>query len=938
MSGSIKDFIAEAQKICGKKNVKTDKLSILSYGTDASFYQYLPKLVVNTSNESEIRRLLQAASLFNVPVTFRAAGTSLSGQTITESVIILIKRENWRKYQVHPDDNYITMQPGLRGGEVNNILKKYQQQIGPDPASINSAMIGGIVANNASGMRSGVFLNSYNLLKGIRIVFADGTILDTGDEQSKKDFFTEKNDFAGGLMNMRKELLAQPALVQKIREKYSIKNTIGYGLNSLIDFDDPLQIAAHLMVGSEGTLGFISEVSLKTVPLHLFSATGLMLFRTLEDACKAAVILNKNDASAIELIDRKALLAIEDIQGVPGYIKGLDDPVTALLVDFSATGRDELHKKTTRAVECLSDFETVHPYSFTTNPLEITQLWNVRKGIFPSVGGNRKPGTTVFIEDVAFSLPKLPGALTDLRGLLEKYGYSDAVIYGHANDGNVHFIFSEDMRVHENVERYSVFMEEVADMVVNKYNGSLKAEHGTGRNMAPFVQKEWGDELYQIHRKIKQLFDPQGILNPGVMINDDPQVHIKKIKYMPVTDPIVDKCIECGFCEVNCLTNELTMSARQRIVAFRELQRLSERNSSSSEIKILQKIFEKEGVDTCAGDGLCFTSCPVGIDTGQLVKKLRGMRVNGLQKQIAKGIGNHMKMTLLSVKTGLLFTHGLAQVFGTGGLNSMTAFLNRTTGGMIPMWHGYFPQANRRMKVPGTSPDLRHKVVYFPSCISQAMGPAVKSESSLSQTDVTLKVLERAGFGVIFPKEMDRLCCGTPWESKGYFDIANKKSDELEQALLEASQQGKIPVLIDTSPCLYRMRRVIRNKLSMYEPVEFAMEFLIDKLPVHKVPGKVALHSTCTTTKMGLKEKLLELANLLAEEAFIPENVGCCGFAGDKGFSKPEINAWALRDLKTQLEDCRAGYSNSRTCEIGLSKNSGLEYRSIFYLLEEASR
>ncbi len=938
MSGSMNLFLEKAKEICTTKNVWTDKLSRLSYGTDASFYHYYPEVIICASNEDEVKQLLSAAAEHHVPVTFRAAGTSLSGQTITESAIILIRREEWKKYNVHPEEEYISMQPGLRGGEVNAILKKHGQQIGPDPASVNSAMIGGIVANNASGMRSGVFMNSYNLLKNIRIVLADGTVLDTGDPHSRDRFLIEKRSFVEELAKLRENVMSQPGLVQKITEKYKLKNTIGYGLNSLVDFEDPIDIIAHLMVGSEGTLGFISEVSLKTVPFLPLTATSLLLFCNLDDACNAAICLNENGASAIELIDRKALQSIENNKDVPAYIKGLDEKVTALLVDFTADTAENLQQKVANAQNNLQQFETVQPFSFTTNSLEIARLWSVRKGIFPSVGGTRKPGTTVFIEDVAFNLHKLPGALADLRGLLEKYNYPDAVIYGHANDGNVHFIFSEDMRVAENVERYSLFMEEVADLVVNKYNGSLKAEHGTGRNMAPYVEKEWGRELYEIHRKIKQLFDPKGILNPGVIINDDKNVHVRNIKYMPVSDPIIDQCIECGFCEVNCLTNELNMSARQRIIAFRELQRMKERDAPYPEMRWLQKAYQQKGIDTCAGDGLCSTSCPVGIDTGQIVKKMRGMKVGRFQTWIAGGIARNMKLTLFSVKAGLAMTHATARIMGVKTLNKSTVFLSRISKGAIPVWHGFFPVANKKIKTRPAVLETENQVVYFPSCISQAMGGAVNSKEQMSQTEVTIKVLERAGYTVLFPENMSALCCGTPWESKGYFDIANRKSEELENALLVASQHGRIPVLIDTSPCLYRMRRVMKNNLEMYEPVEFALRFLIERLSVKKVHGKIALHSTCTTTKMGLREKLLELGNLLAEEAFIPENVGCCGFAGDKGFTKPEINDWALRNLKNQVENCSGGYSNSRTCEIGLSKNSGVEYRSIFFLLEEASR
>lgn len=937
MCGVNEKFKSEARKICGSEQVKTDRLSILSYGTDASFYQYLPEVVIEVCSEEQVIALLKAASLFDVSLTFRAAGTSLSGQTISNSVIVVVPRDYWKQFSYSPSNESMLIQPGLRGGEVNQLLRKYQRQIGPDPASVNSAMMGGIVANNASGMRSGVKLNSYHLLESLRIVFADGTVLDTGDVHSRTRFSTERSDLLESIMQLREQLIARPDWVEKIKRKYSIKNTIGYGLNSLIDFDNPIDIIAHLMVGSEGTLGFISEIGMKTVPLQPHTATGLLLFETLSDACRAAIFLNESDASAIELIDRKALLAIENNPGIPDYIKGLADGVTALLVDFAAFSLDELQQKTTLATNRLAAFNAVKPFGFSSLPLDIARLWNVRKGIFPAVGGNRKAGTTVFIEDVAFHLADLPEALAELKIMLERYEYSDAVIYGHANDGNVHFIFSEDMRKQENVDRYARFMDELAEMVVDKYKGSLKAEHGTGRNMAPYVRKEWGDDLYAIHCKIKELFDPKGILNPGVMINADEQVHLKQIKYMPVSDPLVDKCIECGFCEVNCLTNGLNLSARQRIVAFRELQRMTEQKAAFSEKKSLQKAFYREGIDTCAGDGLCSTSCPVGIDTGQLVKKIRSLQHGAMGHSVAAIIGNHMPATQALVRAGLSFSHGISHVISRRGLSVVTSLLHRMSAGRMPVWHGWYPKSNR-LKQSMNRSQSKLKVVYFPSCISQSMGPSAMGESKMSQIDVAMMVLERAGYEVIFPEKINSLCCGTPWESKGFFDVANRKSDELEKALLKASDGGKIPVLIDTSPCLYRMRRVIGNDLAIYEPVEFALKFLVKHLEIEKIKERVALHSTCTTTKMGLKDQLLELGKMLAEDAFIPENVGCCGFAGDKGFTQPEINRWALRNLKEQTDGCSGGYSNSRTCEIGLSESSGMEYRSLFYLLEIASR
>jgi D-lactate dehydrogenase len=202
--------------------------------------------------------------------------------------------------------------------------------------------------------------------------------------------------------------------------------------------------------------------------------------------------------------------------------------------------------------------------------------------------------------------------------------------------------------------------------------------------------------------------------------------------------------------------------------------------------------------------------------------------------------------------------------------------------------------------------------------------------------EVTVEVLQKAGYEVIFPEEMNKLCCGTPWESKGFFDLADAKSGELERALLKVSLDGKYPILCDTSPCTHRMKRVMSHKLDLYEPVEFIHDHLLDKLELEKTDEALAFHVTCTSTKMDLEKKFRTVALACTTHPVFPEEVGCCGFAGDKGFTQPEINTWALRNLRLQVDTLSAGYSNSRTCEIGLSRNGGIDYKSVMYLVREA--
>jgi D-lactate dehydrogenase len=928
-----KRFIEEARQICGEKNVYTDPIRLLSYGTDASFYRYLPKAVVKASSEAEIVRLIKSAGKNKTAFTFRAAGTSLSGQTISNSIIILCSGEHFKTFEIQENGQALKSQTGLIAGHANLYLKKYGKKLGPDPASVNNATLGGIVANNASGMTAGVWQNAYTTIKEMRLVFADGTLLDTSDNQSVADFKTTHKNLIEGLLGLREKIVQNQNHIEKIKKKYRIKNTMGYGLNSFVDFDDPIEILKHLIVGSEGTLAYISEVTLDTVPLNSHKSVGLLFFPDLQNACNAAVLLNEQKADAIELIDRQALRAIESKKGIPGYIKDFGESITALLVEFSANDLETLDAHTLKIKQLLQAFQPVAPVEFTNDAKEIEAIWKVRKGIFPAVGANRKPGTTVVIEDVAFSIELLPQAIGDLRNLLDKYQYTDAVIYGHANDGNVHFIFSEDFNSSANIARYKDFIGELVKLVVEKYDGSLKAEHGTGRNMAPFVASEWGNELFQIMQQIKKLFDPNCIMNPGVMINDDPEIYLKNFKPIPSIHPIIDTCIECGFCEINCLSNEFSLSSRQRIVSYRELKTLP-----ADKAKAFKKLFLKHAEDTCAADGLCSLSCPVDIDTGLLIKSFRNEIHEKPSNPLASLLAQKMGAVVSLVGFGLGITRLMAGLFGEKGMKAITGLVHHISFRKVPVWHKYFPVAAGFKAMLDDNDQQKPGVVYFPSCISRAMGPAWESRKDKPQYQVAIQLLNRAGYRVIFPKNIHKLCCGTPWESKGYFKIANSKASQLEAALREATNNGQYPILFDTSPCLYRMKKFSENRLNIYDPVEFALKFLAGRLNIQKADKTIALHPTCTTIKMGLSDKLQQLGNLCASKAVIPEHVGCCGFAGDKGFNKPELNAWALRNLKPAVNNCNTGYSNSRTCEIGLSGNSGIEYKSVFYLLEEVSR
>ena len=998
----LKQFLQDLRQVVPSDRIYTDELRTLGWGTDASFYRQIPKVVVRSDGEQEISQIIRLCRKYQLPFTFRAAGTSLSGQSCTDSVLI-VAGKHWEKYEIGERQESIRLQPGIVGARVNEILKPYGRVFPPDPASIGSAMVGGIVCNNASGMNCGVHANSDRMLLSARIILTDGTILDTGSKESREAFRKSHPEFLEKIEQLRDRVRADEKLSSRIRTKYYIKNVTGLNLRPLIAYDDPFDIIAHSMVGSEGTLAFLSEVTMKTLRDYHYKASAMVYFLTMRESCEAVVALKKLKAGdedlamsaenlmvkSAEMLDYKSLSAVDDPvflqyqQDVDaGKIAGVElgdyHNLTAILTETKAVTHEQLLDKIEKIKECLGLFRLYIPAEFTEDPALYGKYWAIRSGIFPSVGGTRPVGTSCLIEDVAFPIESLPEATVKLQKLIADHGYADACIYGHAFEGNYHFILNQSFKTKSEVDRYAEMMRDVARLVVEEYDGSLKAEHGTGRNMAPFVRYEWGEKAYEVMKELKQIFDPDGLLNQGVIFNDDPECFIKCLKPLPVLDydfssvpdgghylmdPALstaretieqvkraNKCIECGFCEVNCMSCGLTLSSRMRIAVQREIRELEATGANPERAAILRKQYKYYGDQTCATDGLCATSCPMKINTGELTHLIRQMDMNKspMGYRVGEFAANHMA----GIKQGLRVVLDVAHL---GHITLGPTLMSQVCRGMnkmgLPLWTTAMPKKHRQPKISDLTQfiiekSIPHKeeqhsplkVVYFPSCINQTMGQSRQGGKVHDLVDEVIQLMAKAGYEVIFPEGMERMCCGQIWESKGMLDIADRKSAELEQALWKASEEGRYPVLCAQSPCLHRMKKVMK-KMHLYEPAEFIMKYLVERLEFHPTDKPIALHLTCSTRLMGITDDLIALAKMCSNNVFLPEGVGCCGFAGDRGFTFPELNKYGLRKLRPQIEKnhIEVGYSNSRTCEIGLETNTGIPYMSIVYLVNECT-
>jgi len=941
---TLTDLLA---RIVERERVLTRPIDRIAYASDASFYRLIPQAVVQPRTVEEIQALFRLSHEHRIPLTFRAAGTSLSGQAITDGILVEVARY-WRQVTVEDAGNRVRVQPGVIGAHVNHVLKTYHRKIGPDPASIHTCMMGGILANNSSGMCCGVSQNAYHTLDSLTFVLPSGTTIDTAHPRADQIFREREPRMAQGLLELKHEIGAQPALAARIRSKYRMKNTTGYSLNAFLDYDQPVEILRNLLIGSEGTLAFIAEAVLDTVPELPVKYTGLLLFPDLYAASAAIVPLRDTGAMTLELMDRPSLRSVEHQPGIPPSIKTLPEGAAAVLAEFQAEDEKERPTLESQAGAAVRDLRLLEPARFTHNPAEQALLWRIRQGLFPSVGAIRESRTTVIIEDVAFPIDRLADAAVDLTGLFRKYGYDNAIIFGHAKDGNLHFVITPPFNDRTAIDHYARFIDDMVRLVVERYDGALKAEHGTGRNMAPFVEAEWGAEGLAIMKRLKALVDPEGLLNPGVILNPDPQAHVTHLKPMPAVEEEVDKCIECGMCEPKCPSRDLTLTPRQRIVVRREMARLQDTQGDGQLLAALEADFPYMALDTCAVDGLCATACPVGIDTGQLTKHFRRLRHSPAAQTRARRLAENFALLEGMARFGLRAGHLIQSLLGAEAMTGVSRALRAVAGKSFPHWSRDMPRPSRA-RHPATIL-AGAQAVYFPSCISRVMGHLPDEPDEMTHMEAFVTVASRAEFPLWIPGDVAGTCCGLPFSSKGYDPAYQVALNRAIARFWQWSEQGRLPIVIDTSPCtasLLTSRPHLTpenqhrfDQLRILDSIALVQAELLPRLTVKQRLRSVALHPACSVVRLNLTPAFEAIARSCSHEVIVPLHAGCCGFAGDQGFVFPELTASATRREAAEVEPGRhhGHFSSSRTCEIAMTRATGCPYRSYIYLIEYATR
>lgn len=905
----------------------------LAFAHDASHYLLTPEAVAVPESVEQVARLFAVSRAQHVSVTFRSGGTSLSGQAGTAGVLIETRR-GFRAVEVLDGGRRVRTGPGATVRMVNTRLARHGRKLGPDPASEIACTIGGVVANNSSGMACGITDNTYRTLVSAVLVLPSGTVLDTGAPDADARLRRTEPQLYTGLEKLRERVRTDPESVDKIRLLYSIKNTMGYGLNSFLDFEAPVDILQHLVIGSEGTLAFVAEATFETRAVKPHVATGLLLFPDMAAATSAVPALVAAGFATIELLDAMSLRVGQRDPEAPEELRRLGVVNhAALLVEYQDETDDELRVHRQHAASVFAALGLAEPGELSSDPSRRAQLWHIRKGLYTLVAGNRPSGTTALLEDIAVPVERLYETCEGLGRLFSKHRYEDSVIFGHAKDGNIHFMLNERFEDPESLARYEAFTEDMVELVLAQ-QGTLKAEHGTGRIMAPYVRRQYGDELYDVMLELKRLVDPDRLLNPGVLLSEDPKAHLRNLKSAPAVEAEVDRCVECGYCEPVCPSRDLTLTPRQRIVLRREMAQ-AEAVGDAALLKELRKEYDYDGVQTCAVDGMCQTACPVLINTGDLVRRLRAENASaGSQKSWAAAARHWGTLSSLG-GAAMTVADALPAV-----LPRISTALGRAVLGpeSVPYYSVELPAGGRQRR-PVSAPDP--VAVYFPSCTGTMFGPV--GESGVGESFLSL--CRRAGVAVATPDDIPSLCCGTPWKSKGLSEGYGEMTQRVASSLRQATRGGSIPVVCDASSCTEGLRIILdaaaESGIEVVDAVAFVDASVFPRLrqPIAPVPS-VTLHPTCSSAHLKLDGALRRVAQAAAVEVVIPDDWGCCAFAGDRGMLHPELTASATqREAAEAISANTAAYASvNRTCELGMTRATGREYEHILQVLDRAIR
>lgn len=929
----MKETLQElAQQLSGEFYFDTHALhqmQLRAYATDASVYQEMPLAVAIPKEEKDLQLLIAFAQKHSITLIPRAAGTSLAGQVVGSGIVVDISKHFTQMIEVNVEEKWCRVQPGVIRDDLNNYLKGFGLMYGPETSTANRAMIGGMVGNNSCGLHSIVWGSARDHLMEATVLLCDGSkAVFKEREWGEIDALqgVEKHIYTGLF-----ELLHNKERQQLIREQFPAKEVVrrntGYALDALIDMQPFTEGGApfnlcKLLAGSEGTLGFITELKLNLQPLPP-KEVGVLIVHcsTLVESLYANIEVLKQQPMASELVDK---MIMDFTIGHPEYQKNRffieGDPAALLMVEFMEPTKEGLDQKLQSTIQALQEKSLGYAYPVLYNA-DTKFAWDVRKaglGLLRNLKGDAQPVN--LIEDCAVSTNDLPHYIADLQVLLKKHGVQ-ASYYAHAGAGELHVEPIINLKSAEGVKQFRSLLKETAALV-KKYNGSLSGEHGDGRLRGEFISAMVGDEVYDLFKQVKDIFDPKGIFNKGKITDTPPMdAHFRMQQDQPKQNNLLrhsnaadvdgsatifdfsaddgilrlaEKCSGSGDCRKTEISGGLMCPS---FMATR-----SERNTTRARANILRQFLSdqhdmqpynheeiKEAMDLCLSCKGCKIECPSSVDITKMKAEFlqHFYDANGTPFR-AKLVGNFAAQ----MKLAAVFKPIYNFIFGTPALrkiaNGVVGFHPDRTMPLlgkvqVNKWH----QARGARNLN----DAERKVYFFCDEFTNFL------DSSIGQKAILL--LERLGYEVLIPEHVES---GRSYLSKGLLrkaaEIANQNI-----SLLSPLVSNEIPIVgIEPSALLtlrdeYKDLASLANKAAAIHLAQhtftieefFAKEIATGNIKADsftETPKQIALHGHCY-------QKVLSSQNYSVTMLSLPKNYvveiipsGCCGMAGSFGYEK----------------------------------------------------
>jgi anaerobic glycerol-3-phosphate dehydrogenase C subunit len=869
-------------------NTAFDVFTRAAFATDASIYQIMPMCVISPKDTADVIAVVKYAKEHNIPIVARGAGSGLAGEALGSGIVFDMTRYMSKIDNIEQDGSRIICQPGAVLDDINNALAKYGKKIGPDPSSGNRATIGGIVANNATGAHSLVYGYIADHVEKVEAVLADSSIVE----------FTNNMSTDTGAAEQCYSLLSPKAdVIQKALPRTK-RNRSGYGIanichNGKIDM-------ARLMAGSEGTLAIFTQITLRTVDVPKAKGLVQIEFASLDNMAKAVPIIVDSGAAACELMDQT--LTKMAVDAYPAYRDVLPvDAVVSLVVEHIGQDQDEVKEKIQKTLAAIGPLAAKH--HIYLDAVSQARLWKSRKDAVPLLSRDKTDKKAIgVIEDVSVENVRLAEYVIGINKIAEKYKMP-LVYYGHAGDGEMHIRPYLDLSKPDDIETLKKIAAEVFELAWS-LGGTISGEHADGLVRTPFIKRQYGDEFYELLRQVKNIFDPQGIMNPGKIINDDPDIMTKNLKaaYKYNTDRLktnlffepdeyrleISQCNGDALCRstqngvrmcpvFRAMGDEIGCSrAKANLLRFWITGLISDEDFESDDFKRL--------LDMCVNCKMCSVQCPSGVDISKLIIEARAEY--GKRKGFSPAVRLLSRNRILSA-FGNLFAPVANTVIS---LPPFKWFLEKTTGldktRSLPKFEfGTFIRKGRKYLAncpPITQPI--DKVAYFTDCYvnynDHSLGFAV------------IKTLRHNDIDVIIPNQLP-----APVPAVVYGNIKTARADLAYSVkyLADAIREGYKIICSEPSAamCLkHELRFFLKGddaKLVSENTYEL-MSYLADlhkqnklKAPAASIADSFAYHMPCHMCALGGEGASIKLLYKLCGSAVTDINAGCCGLAGTFG-------------------------------------------------------